>query len=609
MKYLKWLAWFLGGCAAAALAFALFNAAVDPFGVFGDRLMDWYAYDMTENPRVAKIAYLEDHHGEYDSYVIGSSKVSSISCEKLNGYLGASFYNMTWYGGKLGDEVNAAKYLLEHYEVKNMVLVVEPQNTLDFVTESTDLKERMHCAADGSSPLLFYGSYLFCHPQYAVDKLTAWGQRGYLVAPEAVYLPETGVYNKQRRDVEAIGDRDAYMEKNGRQFPALGTVSEMPYLDQCVQAVAEIRTACAEKGVNLIVMTAPQYEADFLSYDREELSRFWRGLAETGPFWDFSGCTSVAADPRYFYDESHFRNCVGDMMLARVFDDGDAWAPEDFGTWVTAENVEERLAEMWTPADGADNSARVPILMYHALTEEAEKVSEYTIEAEVFRSQMEALRDAGYEAVTYDDLLDYAEKGIPLPEKPVLITFDDGYADNLTLGAPILQEYGFNAQIAVIGCSEGHSTYKDTGAVMIPHFSVEEALPWVEAGVIHLNSHSYDMHQVESLDGADCRSGVLQMPGESEQAYLAALRADYTASAEQLAPATAGDRARVFTYPYGRYSELAEVALAELGVDATVTTEAGVAEIVRGLPQSLRCMKRLTVTNMDPQALLALMEQ
>lgn len=608
MKIWKWLLWFLGGCAAAAVLYAAFNLAVDPFGVFGDRVMDWYAYDMTENPRVAKIAYLNGRWEEYDSYVIGSSKAASLSCEKLNEYLGARFYNMTWYGGKLGDEVNAAKYLLEHDTVKNLVLLVEPQNTLDFITESADLKERMHCAVDGSSPFLFYGSYLFCHPQYAVDKLTARLDQGHLVTPAAVYLPETGVYNKQRRDVEAIGALDAYMDKNGYQFPALYAVTEMPYLDQCVAAVAELRALCAEKGVNLVVCTAPMYEDDFRSYDRELLSRFWRELAGTGEFWDFSGCSSLAADPRYFYDESHFRNAVGDMMLARVFADGSIWVPEDFGALVTAENVEERLAGMWTEASMAGNSARVPILMYHSFTTEPDEVTAYNVLDAAFLAQMEALRDAGYVTVSYDDLLDYVERGTPLPEKAVVITFDDGYRNNLTLAAPILRDCGFEAQIAVIGCSAGHETYKDTGAAMIPHFTVEEALPWVEEGVVRLNSHTYDMHQNQALDGEDCRQGVLQKPGESEGDYLAALAADWAASSAQLAAAQAEDRARILTYPNGLYSELSEVGLAELGVDVTVTTDSGVAEVVKGLPQSLRLLPRIMVTgDMSGETLLALM--
>ena len=589
----KWLCWFAGTCVVLALLFGLYNVLIDPFGVFGDPVFDWYAYNMTQNPRAAKLAYLERHNGEYDSYVIGSSKVSSISCEELNGYLDARFYNMTWYGGKLGDELDAANYLLDHYTVKNMVLMVEPQNTLDYRTISKDLKERMHCKADGSSPLRFYFDYLFCNPRYGLDKLSAWMRRGYLMNEDAVYTPETGSYNKQRRDIEPIGSLAAYWEKDGGNFPEQAAIAEMPFVDECLEAVRALKGRCEEKGVNLIVMTAPQYEDDFLSFDREQLSRFWRGLADITDFWDFSGRSSVGADPRYFYDVKHFRNCVGTMALARMFGNDAVYVPEDFGAHVTAGNVEKRLDAMWEEPEDTDNSVRVPILMYHSLTEDESLVNSVTMTAGRFEAQIRAMRDAGYQAVSYDNLAAYVGQGEPLPEKPVLITFDDGYANNLTLAAPILERYGFCGTVAVVGCSVGRDTYKDTGEAMTPHFSLEEAKPWVEKGIIHLVSHSYDLHQVPERDGTPCRDGARLLPGESETQFLAVLREDFERF-NALLPVGAG-QPYVFTYPYGAHSELTEAALRELGVEVSVTTMPRMAEVVRGLPQSLQLLPRFEV--------------
>ena len=595
MKLHKWLALFAGMCVVTAALFALFNVAVDPFGVFGDRLMNWYAYDITQNPRVAKIAYLEEHHEDYDSYVIGSSKVSSLPTDTLNDYLDASFYNLTWYGGKLGDELAVASYLLDHYEVKNMVLLLEPQNAQDFITTTTDLKERMHYKVDDSSALNFYFSYLFCNPTYAIDKLNARLDQGFLVEPAAVYIPETGVYDKQRRDVEKIGRLDEFLANNTAEFADLPAVTNMPFIDACVASVHEIKQECDEKGVNLIVMMAPQYEKEFLSFTQEHISQFWRGIADVVDFWDFSGLNSVGEEPRYFYDSKHFRNCVGDMALARIFGDSSVYVPEDFGTLVTKDNVEQRLTELWTPA-AQNQSAQVPILMYHSLTEDPSEVTSMTMTVDTFRAQMEALHQAGYTAITYDDLNRFVMDGAELPEKPVIITFDDGYANNLTLAAPILQSYGYCAEIAVIGCSAGKDTYKDTGAAMVPHFSMEQAKPWMDAGVIALNSHSYDMHQVVELDGENCRSGVLPLAGESEQDYIEALKADYTASWEGLSAVVPEDAVRVFTYPYGKYTEISEIVLNDMGVTVTVTTNPGMAEVVRGLPQSMRVLDRFAMT-------------
>lgn len=608
MKIRRWFVVFAGACAAVAALFALFNAAVDPFGVFGDRLMDWYAYDMTQNPRVAKIAYLEKHHDAYDSYVIGSSKASSLSCERLNEYMDASFYNMTWYGGKIGDEIAAASYLISNYEVKNIVLLLEPQNATNYASGTDDLKQRMHCAADGSSAAAFYLSYLFCNPSYALDKLDAWLDRGYLVTEDAVYTPETGSYNKQRRDVAAIGGTEQYLASYVEEFAEFTETAQLPYIEQCMEAVTQLRDLCAASDVTLTVLTAPQYQSEFLCYDRQQMADFWRALAEVVDFWDFSGLNSVNTDARYFYDRNHFRNSAGDMALARIFGDDTTYVPEDFGAYVTAETVDARLEQLWSAENVESQSAQVPILLYHSLTEDAEEASGDTMSVACFRSHMEALSQAGYTAVSYQALYDYVTKGTQLPEKPVVITFDDGYEDNLTLAAPILQSYGFRAEIAVIGCSIGHSTYKDTDEAIIPHFSLDAARPWVEAGVISLGSHSYDMHQVERLDGAGCREGVLQLVGESEADYVAALRADCAQEAAALDEILDEDAVRTFAYPYGKYSEISEIVLREQGIALTVTTVAGMAELVRGLPQSLRALPRYAVSeDTTAEALLALL--
>ena len=145
----------------------------------------------------------------------------------------------------------------------------------------------------------------------------------------------------------------------------------------------------------------------------------------------------------------------------------------------------------------------------------------------------------------------------------------------------------------MIGCSAARTPTRIPALPWLPHFSMEQAKPWMDAGVIALNSHSYDMHQVAELDGENCRSGVLPLAGESEQDYIEALKADYTASWEGCLRLVPEDAVRVFTYPYGKYTEISEIVLNDMGVTVTVTTNPGMAEVVRGLPQSMRVLEPL----------------
>lgn len=252
------------------------------------------------------------------------------------------------------------------------------------------------------------------------------------------------------------------------------------------------------------------------------------------------------------------------------------------------------LAVVAVPRTPAAQTADVAILMYHAFTEdEADAGSLYTLASE-FARQLSALRDAGYTSVGYADLIEFVNGKGELPEKPLLISIDDGYQNNLDLAAPLLEKYGFCANIAVIGVSIGRTTYKDTDIPITPHFSLEDARPWVARGVLTVTPHSYDMHQVTAVDGAGCRRGVLQMPGEAEPDYIAALTQDYTRAQEQLA-GLPGKALPVFTYPNGAYSELSERVLQALGVQVTVTTEGGANRLVKGEPETLRLLHRIHV--------------
>ncbi len=101
------------------------------------------------------------------------------------------------------------------------------------------------------------------------------------------------------------------------------------------------------------------------------MADFYTRLAQVTPYWDFS-YSSVSFEPRYFYDETHFRNCVGEMALARIFGDDSLYIPDDFGVYVTSDNVQEHLADMAQAAPLAAQSytAEVPVLMYHHIDQE-----------------------------------------------------------------------------------------------------------------------------------------------------------------------------------------------------------------------------------------------
>ena len=167
------------------------------------------------------------------------------------------------------------------------------------------------------------------------------------------------------------------------------------------------------------------------------------------------------------------------------------------------------LADIWYVARG-ESGCRLPVLMYHHFAQESPYGT--IVSFDKFREQMTAVKEAGYHAVTIPQIIDYVKNETPLPDKPVLITMDDGYTSNLTDAAPVLEELGLRATVFVIGVNEGETIYVHNGEPLSPpRFSYEEAAPWVEKGIIDVQSHTFDMHQLISY-GYGGRGGLLRRP-------------------------------------------------------------------------------------------------
>ena len=583
----KWLAAFFGTVLLLAVLVMGFNFWTDPFGAFGDHFFQWWSYDETMNPRVAKISYLDQHHDQYDSYIIGASSSSSFPTEQLNTYFDANFYNLVRYGADMLDVEQTCQYLVDHYTVKNLVVSVYIHNAQVYHVEQDPLTYNLHWKVDGSSPLLFYAKYLLSNPRNGWTKLQRLQTDPYLQQSYRVFDQQTGAYDKSRRDVEPIGDLESYLAKSSyavfSNYPE-GS-ADLPYLEDCMQSIARIRDLCREQGVNLTVVCPPMYYAYLEYYSPEDQAAFRDALAEVTPYWDFT-LSSASYEPRYFYDDTHFRNCLGEMALARMFGDSSVYVPEDFGEYVSQAPAGAQEA---SPAAAEAYSAQVPILMYHNLAQEGS--GNDTISVQRFEEHLAALQDAGYTTITFQDLLAYVEQGTELPEKPVLLTFDDGYESNYTLAYPLLQQYQMKATIFVIGVSMGKDTYKDTGQAMIPHFTQEQAAEMEASGLVAIESHGYDMHEVQGRDPEPIRVGILPREDESEWDYAAFLQEDCQAMTDLL-----GKTPGVLAYPYGYASELSEVVLHEMGIYATVTIEEKINTIVKGLPQSLRQMGRFYMT-------------
>lgn len=186
----------------------------------------------------------------------------------------------------------------------------------------------------------------------------------------------------------------------------------------------------------------------------------------------------------------------------------------------------------------------VPILMYHSVLKDPAAAGKYVVSPKTLESDLLWLKENGYTTVLSSDLVDFVQKNAPLPEKPVMLTFDDGHANNLLYVLPLLEKYDMRAVICIVGkYSEAYSLSEDHNP-SYAYLSWEEINRLKESGRVEIANHSYDMH------AQDARKGTMKKVFESKEAYSAALRSDLEKT-QRLLQENCNIKPIAFSYPFG----------------------------------------------------------
>lgn len=139
---------------------------------------------------------------------------------------------------------------------------------------------------------------------------------------------------------------------------------------------------------------------------------------------------------------------------------------------------------------------KLPILMYHHIKDAAPVDSQLTqglsVSPAAFETQMIHLQQQGYQTVSMGQLFAAIYLGEPLPARPVLLTFDDGYADSYTQAAPILEKYGFSGTFFIITSMVGNEGYATWDQVLE-----------LEGRGMEIGSHTAAHPDLTTMEGAD----------------------------------------------------------------------------------------------------------
>lgn len=148
----------------------------------------------------------------------------------------------------------------------------------------------------------------------------------------------------------------------------------------------------------------------------------------------------------------------------------------------------------------------VPVLMYHSVNE-VPPASTWTLSVRpsAFDAQLRHLRQQGFTGLTFGELCRRRRTGCALPERPIVLTFDDGYADFLAEAVPVLAEHGFPATVFV---TTGwlHDAGRHAAGTPLDRMLSWAQLATLAAVGIEIGAHSHSHPQLDQLCGPRLRA-------------------------------------------------------------------------------------------------------
>ncbi len=340
----RWFYTALGIMVFALAIVGLANYLLDPYGLFRK---DFSWQFVEPNSNFIKVRHVTEHPDRYDCFVFGSSRVSNIDVRTIKNF---RCYNMTCNGGLPYEFLNNLRYMLKKGVSMKLVLV-----GLDDFSFKTNPAERLTQPLRHPYPPVlnqhlapFYLRYLFSlHAQHIMSPVV----KGYLAKirgktemPIYYDIPNTGQIL-----APAV---DKFIEEHAEEYrrdPRFEEKIESVTGDNMKGAVDDLTqmvNLLKAHGIRSIFFINPPYKNWFLNLNLDEFGRFEKELAGLTDFYDFSGLNSITRDAYNFYNPSHYRLPIGNVMLARMLDYEATPVPADFGVLVTSENVEAHLQQL-----------------------------------------------------------------------------------------------------------------------------------------------------------------------------------------------------------------------------------------------------------------------
>lgn len=238
------------------------------------------------------------------------------------------------------------------------------------------------------------------------------------------------------------------------------------------------------------------------------------------------------------------------------------------------------------PVFTEEKPVHLPILMYHSVLKDPQRTGKYVITPKKFEEDIIYLKNNGYETVSLKQVIKYVYHGEPLPEKPVLITFDDGMYNNYEYVLPILENHDACAVFAVVGSYTDEYTQSNVTNVNYSYLRWSDIAELIETRRVEFASHSYNLHNISAK-----RYGTAKVKSESSLDFISLFHED-TQKMQSAFMANCIFTPYAYAYPLGNFSEESERVLKKTGFLSSFSCIEGINVITQGDPDCLYLLKR-----------------
>jgi len=304
------IAFFIGSF-LIFLILPLFNYSNDQWRVLHSDFNTYYK-GLEPNKSYLKTKYLINNKKQYDTLLMGSSRITNLDANKFN----LNSYNMTISLGHIKTHLDILNTLLDNeIKINKIILGVDDayifKNPQDFEKDYL----RKPYKSNLFDKIEFYQFYLFKKPikrdfDLFLNKIN-------LIDSEQIVNPNnmTLLINKEKN---ILKNNLNHIEKISKMDPILLGYKEKFRTEEVLSEIKKFKKICDKNDIKLIIYFNPMYYTTYLSYNQNEIERFKKGLVDIMPFYDFYFLDLHSINEVKWFDTSHFVPSIGDIIFNKI---------------------------------------------------------------------------------------------------------------------------------------------------------------------------------------------------------------------------------------------------------------------------------------------------